>query len=264
MNFSQSIRQYPVTIFIILTLGLSFLTFLLPVPQESAFMMIAMVLVMIPTIVAFFLVGLMDGRQGLRAFLREIFNRRAAPKWFVIALALGFVIHFSASVLSLITGISPAIEFGEFNAMVLMVFPLALLEEIGWRGFALRRLLKRYSPITATLILGIPWALLHFSLFFYFVPEVSPIAEMLLVVAFALSLTWIYIRAGYSVLAATVLHGSINAFAIASAAIPPAEVLWYVLASASIVAGLPILFDWRLWLARPEENTASQGIPAAA
>jgi uncharacterized protein len=264
MNLGQSIRQHPVTIFIVLTLGLSFLTFLLPVPQESAFMLIALVLVMIPTIVAFLLVGLMDGRQGLRAFVREIFSRRTVLKWFVIALVLGFVIHFGSSVLALITSVSPAIEFAEFNAMVLMVFPLALLEEIGWRGFALRRLLNRYSPITATLILGIPWSLLHFALFFYFVPEVSPIAEMLLVVAFALSLTWIYIRAGYSVLAATVLHGSMNAFAIAGSGIPPAEVLWYVLASASIVAGLLILFDWRLWLARPAKDVNAEAVPSAA
>lgn len=264
MNLGQSIRQYPVTVFIILTLGLSFLSFLQPVPPESAFMLIALVLVMIPTIVAFGLVGLMDGRQGLRTFLRDIFAWRAAPKWFGIAFALGFLIHFGGSLLALLTGSMSAIEFGEPNAMIVMVFPLALLEEIGWRGFALRRLLNQHSPITATLILGIPWSLLHFVLFFYFVPDVSPIAEMLLVVALAVVLTWVYIRSGRNVLVATVLHGAINAFAIASAAIPPAEVLWYVLASACIVVSLFILFDWRMWLARPAKVISAETVPSAA
>ncbi len=261
MNLSTTIKQQPVTIFIALTLGLSFLTFLLPVPPDSAFMMIALILVTIPTIVAFSLVALMDGRQGLRTFLREIFNWRAAPKWFVMALVLGFVIHFGSSVLALLTGVSSAIEFGELNAMVAMVFPLALLEEIGWRGFALRRLLNQHSPFTATLMTGFPWALLHFVLFLYLVPDASPVAELLVVLTFALPLTWIYLRSGRNLLTATIMHGSINAFAIAGAGVPPAEVLWYVLFSACIVVGLLILLDWRLWFASPAETVMAKVVP---
>jgi hypothetical protein len=80
-----SIKRNPVVSFITLTLGLSLATFLLPVPRENAFVTIAFMLVMIPTIVAFSLVALMDGREGLRIFSREVFNWHVALKWVLIA-----------------------------------------------------------------------------------------------------------------------------------------------------------------------------------
>ena len=64
MNLSTTVEQNPVTSFIMLTLGLSFAAFLLPVSQESAFTAVVSVDVMIPTIVAFVLVTLVHGRRG--------------------------------------------------------------------------------------------------------------------------------------------------------------------------------------------------------
>jgi len=37
-----------------------------------------------------------------------------------------------------------------------------LLEELGWRGFALPYLLRRYTPLIATLIVGVCWTFWHF------------------------------------------------------------------------------------------------------
>ncbi len=109
MNLKHIVKQYPVASFIVLTLGLSLATFLLPVPKESAFTAIAFILLTIPTIVTFALVALMDGRRGLRTFLGEVFDWHIVPKWVVIALALGFMLHFGSSMLALVTGRIPAI-----------------------------------------------------------------------------------------------------------------------------------------------------------
>src|SRR5215207_2020174 len=188
MNLKHIVKQYPVVSFIFLTLGLSFTTFLLPVPKESAFTIIAFVMVIIPTVVAFVLVALMEGHGGLHTFRREVLNWHVALKWVGIAFALGFVLHFGSSLLALVTGRIPAIQSAAPTAFFIAVFPLALFEEIGWRGFVLRRLLDRYSPLTATLMVGIPWALLHFVLFLVFVPTASSVAEGLVVLTFALPL----------------------------------------------------------------------------
>lgn len=40
----------------------------------------------------------------------------------------------------------------------------AFLEELGWRGYALPRLLERYSPLVAGLALGAPWSAVHLAL----------------------------------------------------------------------------------------------------
>ena len=264
MNISTSIKQNPVASFIILTLGLSFAAMLLPVPPESAFAIIALVAVLFPTFVAFVLAALIDGRRGAAALLRQTFRWRSPLKWYLITLVIGFIIHFNASVLALLTGRIPAVEIATPTAFFIAFFPLALLEEIGWRGFALRRLLDRYSPFNATLIVGIPWALLHVVLFLLFAPEVSPIAEGLVVLAFALPLTWIFVRSGRNVLVVTVMHGAMNAFGIVAANIAPAEALWFVLASASVVAVVLLLIDWRMWFARPAEMQVGESVPFAA
>ena len=265
MNLSTTVKQNSVTSFIMLTLGLSFAAFLLPVSQENAFTAVVSVDVMIPTIVAFVLVTLMHGRQGTVAFLRQTFRWHIPLKWYVIALGVGGIVPVGTSVLALVTGRISVIEIAAPNAFVIAIFLFALLEEIGWRGFALRRLLDQHTPFTATLIVGIPWALLHFALWVVFVPDVSPIGEGLVVLTLALAHTWIYIRSGRSVLAATLLHGAVNSFgSIAMAAILPEEAIWFSLASAVLVAAALLLIDWRMWFASPNEDMLPEALPSTA
>jgi membrane protease YdiL (CAAX protease family) len=264
MNIRSRIKQHLVASFIILTLGLSFAAFLLPVPPKSAFAIIALAAVAIPTIVACTLVALMDGRPGVSAFLRQCFRWRSPLKWYLSAVAIGFVIHFGSSILALLTGTIPAIEITAPNATLAIIPLAALLEEIGWRGFALRRLLDQYSPFNATLIVGIPWALLHFALFLFFEPTVSPVAEGLTVLVFTFPLTWIFVRSGRNVLVATVLHSALNTFAFIEANIPPAQVLWYVFASGCLVVAVLIVIDRRMWFARPAEKQAGAAVLSAS
>jgi membrane protease YdiL (CAAX protease family) len=176
------------------------------------------------------------------------------------------VIHFGSSLLALLTGRIPAIEITAPNATIAIIPIAALLEEIGWRGFALRRLLDHTSPFAATLMIGVPWALLHFALFVFFVPDVSPVAEGLTVLVFAFPLTWVFVRSVRNVLVATVAHSALNAFALVSANIPPAEVLWFVFASGCLVVAAIVAIDRRRWFARPAETTVGvtiqTGVPS--
>lgn len=264
MNLRIVIKQTSVVSFIILTLGLVLASFLLPFPREGAFAMTAFLAVIIPTVVAFALVATMEGRQGLRVFRREVFNWHVPLKWVLIAFALGFVLHAGSSILALAAGRISTIEIAAPTAFFIAYFPLALLEEIGWRGFALHRLLDHHSPFEATLMIGVPWALLHFALFFFHVvPNTSPVAEMLTVFAWSLPLTWIYVRSGRNVLVATVLHGALNGFGFVAASIPPAEVLWFAFATACIVDAFLVLVDRRGWFARRVETKVSQTVGVA-
>jgi membrane protease YdiL (CAAX protease family) len=120
------------------------------------------------------------------AFLRQCFRWRSPLKWYLIAVAIGFVIHFGSSILALLTGAIPAIEITAPNATLAIIPLAALLEEIGWRGFALRRLLDRYSPFNATLIIAFPGHCCTCT-FLFFEPNVSPVAEGLTVLVFARS-----------------------------------------------------------------------------
>lgn len=71
-------------------------------------------------------------------------------------------------------------------------------EEPGWRGYALDRLQARYSPLKATLLLGVIWGVWHLPLY-----GLGFVGPMMFVVFY----TWLYNRTG-SVLLCVLLHAS--------------------------------------------------------
>jgi membrane protease YdiL (CAAX protease family) len=84
-------------------------------------------------------------------------------------------------------------------------------EEFGWRGFALPHLQKRFSALTASVLVGGVWALWHVPMFVYGVYQLSPLLYAVSVVSFAVILTWYYNASDGAVLGAVLFHGIINA-----------------------------------------------------
>lgn len=88
-----------------------------------------------------------------------------------------------------------------------------LSEEPGWRGFALPRLLARFSPLSSSLILGIFWAVWHaparFGGFEAKTPE-DTIIEWIFIVLISIIFTWLYNRTKFSLLATVLLHPAMN------------------------------------------------------
>ncbi len=85
-------------------------------------------------------------------------------------------------------------------------------EEIGWRGFALPHLQRRYSALVSSLIIGLAWAFWHWPDFV--VPSESPPwwrlpAFVLVTMAVPILSTWVYNSTGGSVFAVVLLHGAI-------------------------------------------------------
>jgi hypothetical protein len=86
-------------------------------------------------------------------------------------------------------------------------------EEVGWRGFALPRLLARFSPIAASLLLGAVWGIWHLPSFFVSgLPQAGLQIPVFLLGALSLSViaTWIVIHARGSVFLSMLLHFSVN------------------------------------------------------
>ena len=83
-----------------------------------------------------------------------------------------------------------------------------LLEEAGWRGFALPVLQGRLSAITSSLILGLAWGAWHLPLIVSYSDPV--LGYFLLIVANTILITWVFNNTGGSLLLALLFHASLN------------------------------------------------------
>jgi membrane protease YdiL (CAAX protease family) len=167
----------------------------------------------------------LDG-ESVRAWARQIVCWRVAPRWYLAAFGLPLVVIGLASVVMWILGadIQPSHLSGRLSLVFGSYIIIALVgggnEEPGWRGFALPRLQEQYTPVAATLVLGVVWAFWHLpQLFvdpnavysFAWLVEQTPgmVLRILNIVGFAFLLTWIY-NGTESVLLAVLLHAAIN------------------------------------------------------
>jgi membrane protease YdiL (CAAX protease family) len=110
--------------------------------------------------------------------------------------------------------------------LISLVFGGPLGEEIGWRGYALPRLQKEWSPLASALILGIVWGLWHLPLFFITGTAQSFLALapfMLWVVSLSVLFTWAYNNTAGSLLIPVLLHAIVNFFAATLAVLPANE-----------------------------------------
>ena len=113
-----------------------------------------------------------------------------------------------------------------------MLILLVVGEELGWRGYALPKLVKTRSPLVASLIIGVLWWLWHLPLFFIAgTPQFNqPIAAFLVMTtAYSILLSWVVLHARGSVLIATLFHGAINIFqGFFLAGVDPASRYWWL------------------------------------
>lgn len=89
----------------------------------------------------------------------------------------------------------------------------SLGEEVGWRGFWLPQLLEGNSPLVASLILGVVWALWHLPIDLNAGNSLEVAAAIVFRIVFSLSLTilftWFYLHDS-NLIVAFFLHASIN------------------------------------------------------
>jgi membrane protease YdiL (CAAX protease family) len=204
------------------------------------------IIVFIPTSMAVILISLTAGKGQVRRRLFSHEQWHLSLKWLLISLGMVLVLRVGVSLAGLV--LVPGYEFqpGPFSPLLIMVFLFAAGEEIGWRGFALPTLLAHgYRPLTATLILGVPWALLHLPLVLPGMLNAGTpmLAEFLIMMALSVLMTWIYLAGGNSLTAAVLLHGGQNMIAILNNGLDAAATGWLMAAVYGTAALLIILFS---------------------
>ena len=149
-------------------------------------------------------------RLGLKA---RLLRWRVAGPWYFFALLLPTVACLGISL-----GFNLDRDTGWLAS--LLAFPLIFLtnytEEIGWRGYALPRLMQRHSAFTASLWLGLIWTVFHAPLYWD-----RPIEGLLLlapILPLSVLITWLFVSSDESVVVTTVFHASFNTWVLVLAA----------------------------------------------
>jgi uncharacterized protein len=188
-----------------------------------------------PTLSAFIVTGVTEGREGVRRLARRIVLWRVSYGWYLfVLLGMPAIVLISTVVVpgALASFRASAVPSTLFLYVVTTpIFLFAggpVFEEIGWRGFALPRLQRLYGPLTGSLILGVLWALWHLPLFLipsWDTPHGNPLDVALFViwaVSISVIFTWVLNNTKGSVLMVILAHGSINSSAVAMYILFPA------------------------------------------
>lgn len=120
------------------------------------------------------------------------------------------------------------------------LFFTAFFEEPGWRGYLLPNLQRRFSPLLASLLVWLPWALWHAPLDFsggighdllYYIQ-----VRVVFLIPITIIMTWIYNRSGGNLFSTATFHAGMNTFPFVLPYAPPVLGLIFVWAGYAVFA----------------------------
>ncbi len=184
-----------------------------------------------PAVSGILLTCLTGDQQQRRDYWSRLTSfRRIRPSWYAIIILIAPV----CSILAILTGLAIKGSLPSFDTAVsyvtrpLTIIPFAIVtmiygplpEELGWRGYALDRLQRKWNALASSLVLGVIWAVWHLPVFFIrgsLLSEVVPRWSMQFwvsmgpgILALAVVMTWIYNNTQRSILAAILFHFMVN------------------------------------------------------
>ena len=259
------IKQQALALFCGLTIALTFATALLPLPGEAA----AVVMVFIPALLSILLSAVSEGRAGVRSLVGKLTHWRISFRWVVITLALALVIRLTMSFIALGLGMISTIQLrpggpASYILLAVVFFVFAIPEELGWRGYALPRLLGRYSPLAAGLIVGVLWGSLHLALLLPGMMNegASPLATLLGLVGLSVLLTWLYVNSDGNIVLTTLFHAAQSFFIIVNEGLTGTQQAW-LMAGVYPAAALIVVLATGSRLTRRPVTRISQTVQAA-
>ncbi|HSL30945.1 MAG TPA: type II CAAX endopeptidase family protein [Anaerolineales bacterium] len=230
-GFSGFIRRHPLVSYFVLAYGIMWLAIspmvadaleIANIPDVLSLLSYILSSLLGPTVAAFWVTGVLEGKSGMRTLLRRTFQFRAGWQWYTVVLFVPLMIWFGAysflyngaPLMGLVSNPSLLVSIFLPNVLIGLLIP-SIGEEPGWRGFALPRLQKLYGPILGTLILGTLHGVWHLPALL--TPMFDPftitgfIEFVLTAIAASFLYTWVFNNTGGNVWIAIVLHSSGNA-----------------------------------------------------
>ncbi|HEY4941632.1 MAG TPA: CPBP family intramembrane glutamic endopeptidase [Rhizomicrobium sp.] len=177
-----------------------------------------------PTIWAFILAYAFDGTAGLRDLFIRTLRWRVPLRWYLAATvgiaALALTARFIRAAVDH-TPAPPVLDFAAWPALawyglsMLVIDPGPIGEDPGWRGYALPRMLQRFHPALAAVLLGAVWAVWHLPAFLFSGMPQSALSVgwfLLAVVSLTVLMSWVAVNTRGAVIPAILMHWAANRF----------------------------------------------------
>jgi membrane protease YdiL (CAAX protease family) len=223
---AQLMRRYPLVTFFVLVYGITWVVWV-PRAVGAPLDTVGQAWTWAPAIAALLAAALTGGRAAVRDLGARLVRWRVGWQWYLVVILGPAVFSLAvAGVYVLLGGSWTAAAPAALREGPLVLLPLFLViltltdglgEELGWRGFALPRLLAEHNALAASLILGVIWALWHLPLIWtegsvmYHQPVWLPLLD---ITAKSVLFTWVFLHTRGSVLLAMLLHGATNLFIV--------------------------------------------------
>ncbi len=203
-----------------------------------------------PGLVALSLTARAEGGPGVRALLGRILRWRVAAQWYLFAAGYIAAIKLTvALVYRVATGVWPPFGHEPWSLIlgaIVVSTPVQAGEEIGWRGYVLPRLTRRFGLARASILLGVIWVGWHLPQFF--IPDSDTYGQsffvfVLQVTALSVAMAWLYAHTNGSLLLVMLMHAAVNnSKDIVPSAVPGATNPLGL--NASLVAWLTVTLLW--------------------
>jgi uncharacterized protein len=223
---TQLLRRYPLVTFFVLVYVFTWVVWVPRLLGDVPFL-IGRAWTWAPAVAALVAAAIVGGRGALRDLGARLVRWRVGWPWYVVVILGPAVFSVAvAGIYGLVGGswasaVPPALVDTPLPLLALFLLIYAFTdgigEEVAWRGFALPRLLSRYSALLASLILGILWALWHLPLLWtegsamYQQPIWLPLVD---ITAKSVLFSWVFVHTRGSVLIAILFHASTNLFLV--------------------------------------------------
>jgi membrane protease YdiL (CAAX protease family) len=177
-----------------------------------------------PSVAGLLMTSLVSGRAGLHEVLARLLTWRVGGRWYPVALLtapfLATAVSLALSLLS--PEFLPAVFMTNDKAPLLLSglaagLIVGIFEELGWTGFAIPRMRRRYGVLSTGILMGVLWGAWHFIMFWEpgSFSGAFPLALLLVKLfswlpAYRVLMVWVYDRTG-SLLVAMLMHGSLTA-----------------------------------------------------
>lgn len=184
---------------------------------DALFVPVFLVMLVGPSLSAVILTLMLEGRAGIGALFGTFARWRVGGRYYLLALAAPAVALVVLGTFSVFSPIFIPTIFGPTGGLPLLatgtIIGLAagFLEELGWTGFAARRLLTTQGVIATAVLIGVPHGLWHFLVGYFwgdgasfgllFIPYFV-LAWIVTLTALRLLIVWLYQRTQSGLIAA--------------------------------------------------------------